>query len=77
MRTWDDLPITFAEWGYLWKGRFQRRDFSLKSLTLSSTFSAEDSLFSQLGKHVIFTPTTTYPPMTVSEVVAATPEATL
>ena len=45
MRTWDNLPITFAEWGYLWKGRFQRRDFSLQSLTLSSSFSAEDSLF--------------------------------
>ena len=23
MRTWDDLPITFAEWGYLGKGKFQ------------------------------------------------------
>lgn len=77
MRTGDDLPITFAEWGYLWKGRFQRRDFSLQSLTLSSTFSADDSLFSQLGKHEIFTPTRTYPPMTVSELVAATPEASL
>lgn len=50
---------------------------SLQSLTLSSTFSAEDSLFSQLGKHEIFTPTRTYPPMTVSELVAATPEAML
>jgi hypothetical protein len=77
MRTWDDLPITFAEWGYLWKGRFQRRDFSLQSLTLSSTFSAEGSLFSQLGKHEIFTPTKTYDPMTVSEIVATTPEAML
>ncbi|MBE2203238.1 MAG: hypothetical protein IAE94_02690 [Chthoniobacterales bacterium] len=36
-----------------------------------------DSLFSQLGKHEIFTPTRTYPPMTVSELVAATPEASL
>ncbi len=77
MRTWDNQPITFAEWAYLWKGRYQRRDFSLQSLTLSSSFSAEDSLFSQLGKHEIFTPTKTYPPMTVSELVAATPEATL
>jgi len=77
MRTWDDLPITFAEWGYLWKGRYQRRDFSLQSLTLSSTFSTEGSLFSKLGKHEIFTPIKTYPPMTVSELVAATPEPTL
>src|SRR5438874_8797670 len=27
MRTADGEPITFAEWGYLGKGRFQRRDF--------------------------------------------------
>jgi hypothetical protein len=70
MRTWDNQPITFAEWGYLGKGRYQRRDFSLQSLTLSSTFSAEDSLFSQLGKHEIFTPTKTYPPMSVRELAA-------
>ncbi|HXG47197.1 MAG TPA: N-6 DNA methylase [Methylomirabilota bacterium] len=77
MRTWDNQPITFAEWAYLWKGRYQRRDFSLQSLTLSSSFSAEDSLFSKLGKHEIFTPVKTYPPMTVSEIVATTPEAML
>ena len=64
-------PITFAEWGYLGKGRFQRRDFRLDTLTLSSTFSAEGSLFAHLGKHEIFTPTRTWPPMTVSELAAA------
>ncbi len=37
---------------------------------VSSAFSAEDSLFAQLGKHEIFTPARTYPPMTVSELVA-------
>jgi hypothetical protein len=77
MLAWDGSPITFAEWGYLWKGRFQRRDFSLKSLTQSSAFSAEGSLFAQLGKHEIFTPTKSYPPMTVSELVAFTQEPTL
>src|SRR5215469_3786554 len=72
MRTSDDQPITFAEWGYLGKGRFQRRDFRLDTtLTLSSTFSAEDSLFAHLGRHEIFTPTKAYPPMTVSELAAA------
>lgn len=70
MRTSDDQPITFAEWGYLGKGKFQRRDFHLGSLTLSSTFSAEGSLFAHLGRHEIFTPTRTYPPMTVSELAA-------
>jgi SAM-dependent methyltransferase len=77
MRTWDNLPITFAEWGYLWKGKFQRRDFRLDTLTQSSAFSAEGSLFAHLGKHEIFKPAKTYPPMTVSELVAATPEAML
>lgn len=72
MRTSDDLPITFAEWGYLGKGKFQRRDFRLDVLTSSSAFSAEGSLFAHLGKHEIFTPTRTYPPMTVSELAAGT-----
>jgi hypothetical protein len=70
MRTQDDQAITFAEWGYLGKGRFQRRDFRLDSLTLSSTFSAEDSLFAHLGKHEIFMPMKTYPPMTVRQLAA-------
>jgi hypothetical protein len=72
MRTSDDQPITFAEWGYLSKGRFQRRDFRLHNLAMSSSFSAEGSLFAHLGKHEIFTPTKTYPPMTVSELATAT-----
>ena len=60
-------PITFAEWGYLGKGKFQRRDFRFDVLTHSSAFSAEDSLFAHLGKHEIFTPAKTYPAMTVGE----------
>jgi hypothetical protein len=71
MRTHDRQPITFAEWGYLGKGRFQRRDFRLDTLTQSSAFSAEGSLFAHLGKHEIFTPTKTYPPMTMSELASA------
>jgi hypothetical protein len=71
MQTHDRQPITFAEWGYLGKGRFQRRDFRLDTLALSSAFSAEDSLFAHLGKHEIFTPTKTYPSMTVRDLAAA------
>jgi hypothetical protein len=71
MRTSDDQPITFAEWGYLGKGKFQRRDFRLDALTGSSAFSAEGSLFAHLGKHEIFTPTRTYPPMTVRQLACA------
>ena len=71
MRTHADQPITFAEWGYLGKGKFQRRDFSLATLTLASTFSTAGSLFAHLGKHEIFKPTKTYPPQTVAELANA------
>ncbi len=77
MRAQHNLPITFAEWGYLGKGRFQRRDFRYDSLTQSSLYSAEGSLFANLGKHEIFTPARTYPPMTVGELAALAPEAIL
>ena len=63
----DRQPITFAEWGYLGKGKFQRRDFYLGSLTESARFSAEGSLWANREKHEIFTPTKTYPPAMVSE----------
>lgn len=66
----DGEPITFAEWGYLGKGKFQRRDFRLDILTGSSAFSAEGSLFAHLGKHELFTPIMTYPTMTVSDLAA-------
>jgi len=70
MSTVDGSPIIFAEWGYLGKGKFQRRDFRLDMLTLSSAFSAEDSLFSSLGRHEIFTPEKTYEQMSVSDLAA-------
>lgn len=74
MRTQDDQAIIFAEWGYLGKGRYQRRDFRLDSLAQSSNFSSEGSLFAQLGRHEIFTPTKTYPPMTIGELAALAPK---
>ena len=40
MRTHDGQPITFAEWGYLGKGKFQRRDFRFEVLTQMSSFSS-------------------------------------
>lgn len=70
MRAHDGQPISFAEWGYIGKGKFQRRNFRLDVLTGSSAFSTEGTLFAHLGKHEIFTPTKTYPPMTVSELAA-------
>lgn len=63
-------PITFPEWGYLGKGKFQRRDFRFDTMTQMSTFAEEDTLFAELGKHEVFTPTRDYKPMTVAELVA-------
>lgn len=67
IQTNDKKPISFAEWGYLGKGKYQRRDFRFDTLTGASAFSAEGSLFAELGKHEIFVPTKTYDPLTVHE----------
>jgi hemin uptake protein HemP len=71
MRTHDGQPITFAEWGYLGRGKFQRRDFRLDILTGMATHSEQGSLF---AKHEIFTPVKTWPPMTVRELAAHSAE---
>lgn len=67
MKTTLGSPISFAEWGYIGKGKFQRRDFRLDVLTGASAFNAEGSLFAGLGNHEIFKPTKTYPPMTIKD----------
>ncbi|WP_062627373.1 N-6 DNA methylase [Ferriphaselus amnicola] len=66
-------PITFAEWGYLGKGKFQRRDFRFDTLTGMSSHTEQGSLF---AKHEIFTPVKTYPPMTIRELASMTPDNT-
>jgi len=68
MKTSQGKDIVFSEWGYLGKGKFQRREFLFDTLTLSSAFSAEDSLFSLLGRHELFTPLKTYPPLRMNEI---------
>jgi hypothetical protein len=73
----DGRPITFAEWGYLGKGKFQRRDFRFEALTQMSSFSREGSLFAHLGKHEVFTPINAYAPMTIRELAAVPPGAGL
>ncbi|GEM_PF-42138 len=71
MLTHDGRPIAFAEWGYLGKGQYQRRDFRLQSLAQSAAFSAKDSVLARLGRHQLFKPVKSYAPMTVSELAAA------
>ena len=67
MKDISDNPITFAEWGYLGKGKFQRRDFRFDVLTGSSAYSAQGSLFADLERHEIFQPIKTYSPITIAE----------
>lgn len=66
MTTTGGKPITFPEWGYLGKGKYQRRDFDYVNLTQRASF--EGTLWDHLEEHEIFTPTRTYPTMTVQEI---------
>jgi hypothetical protein len=61
-------PIAFAEWSYLGKGRFHRRDFRFDTMTRMSSFGEEDTLFSDPGKHEIFTPTKEYGTLSVADI---------
>ena len=75
MKARDKPPIAVAEWGYLGKGKFQRREFRFDILTGSSAFSAEGSLFAHLGKHEIFIPIKIWPPMSVGELAGLSMQA--
>jgi hypothetical protein len=70
MRTHDDRPIIFAEWGYLGKGKYQRRDFRLDILTQSAASNEEYSLFNSLELKDLYPPGD-HPPMTMRELAAA------
>ena len=59
-------PITFPEWGYLGKGKFQRRDFRYDDLTQRASY--EGSLFGELDDEDLFLPARTYPTMTVGQI---------
>lgn len=62
----NGAPITFAEWGYLGKGKFQRRDFRYNELTQRSAWETDGSLFADSGAD-LFAPHATYPTVTVSD----------
>lgn len=74
MRAHGDRPIVFPEWGYLGKGKFQRRDFNLASLTQSSSFRSDDSLFRETGAHDLFMPAgDSYSPESVKQLAERAP----
>ena len=64
----DGSPIVFPEWGYLGKGKFQRRDFRYDNLTERASY--QGTLWDHLEENEIFTPTKSYPPMTAEEIAA-------
>jgi hypothetical protein len=64
----DGAHITFPEWGYLGRGKFQRRDFRYDALTQRSALPRA-SLASS-GTHVVFVPVATLPRMTVQDLAA-------
>lgn len=72
MKVHDGSAITFAEWGYIGKGKFQRRDFLFESLSQSyryrkrSSTEATGSLFADPSKDPLFQGTA-YPPMSVMQ----------
>ena len=69
MRVLDGKPITFPEWGYLGKGKFQRRDFRYADLTQRASF--EGTLFGELADDELFVPARTYPTMTAHQIAEA------
>ncbi len=66
-RTEPAEPITFAEWSYLGKGQYRRRDFRFDVLTQMSSFG-EDTLFGDVAKHEIFTPLRDYGLLTMADI---------
>lgn len=61
-----DGPIIFPEWGYLGKGKFQRRDFRFDNLAEQASYT--DPLFSKVARGDLFKPLKTYPTITVREI---------
>jgi len=59
--------IAFPEWGYLGRGKYQRRDFSYVALTKRASVGET----APHAQHEVFTPIRTYPPMTVREIAEA------
>lgn len=64
----DGEHITFPEWGYLGRGKYQRRDFRFDDLTQRS--NADIGLFTHFEEHEVFVPVRTFPAMTVQELAA-------
>ena len=60
-------PIVFAEWSYLGKGRFNRRDFKYDELLQMSSFG-EGTLFESMRPDEIFAPVKDYPALKIEDI---------
>ncbi|MES2093170.1 MAG: SAM-dependent DNA methyltransferase [Actinomycetota bacterium] len=68
MTTADSAPIIFPEWGYLGRGKFQRRDFRYDALAQRS--SVQGAIWEPSGTHDVFVPVKAHIRMTVQELAA-------
>lgn len=71
MRDPSGGPITVVEWGYLGKGKFQRRDFRLDEMTRATVYRGADSDPASVSSPRLFGEETFYPPLTVRDLAAA------
>ncbi|MDO5701260.1 MAG: N-6 DNA methylase [Bowdeniella nasicola] len=67
MTTSDGEAILFPEWGYLGRGKFQRRDFRFDGLTQRASY--EGTLFDEFSHpDELFVPHRSHPTMTVEQI---------
>ena len=67
MKTVDGSAITFAEWAYIGKGKYQRRDFRYDVMTRNAVVESNNSLFSHFPDLEVYPPEKEYPQMTMKE----------
>ena len=68
METNEGGAITFAEWGYLGKGKYQRRDFRYDVMTKNSVIKSKDSLFAFTPEVEVYPPDKVYPKMKMIQI---------
>lgn len=66
MKTHGGKPLIFPEWGYLGRGKFQRRDFEYAILARRSLYEAKH--FEEVKEDELFVPVKSYKPMAVHEI---------
>lgn len=68
LETPDGYQIVFAEWAYLGRGRYQRRDFRFESMTQRAAWQVDENQRANAGRHELFTPLSERGPLTVQQI---------